>query len=178
MLNLNCFNTTSDEKYARKWSEQVLLHADLVTPSQGHGHGKWYQIVEVKGVYKHGRYEKNWLKSLHIMSNVKVFAIQDSQLVGQTNMAHYIHTSIYYYYGSKTMRSFLKKRLTIISAVSRSARKSLSNDEFSCSLCITDPTWSGFKYFFTESRSLWNAWKASCTDNEFNECSLTFTNTK
>ena len=31
---------------------------------------KWSEMVEVKGAYKHGRYEKIWLNSLHVMSNV------------------------------------------------------------------------------------------------------------
>ena len=40
-------------------------------------------MVEVNGVYKYGTYENKCLKSLHVMSNVKVFATQ-------TNMTHYI----------------------------------------------------------------------------------------
>ena len=42
--------------------------------------------------------KKLWLNSLHVMSNAKVFAMQDGQLAiqlsihpaGQTNMPHYI----------------------------------------------------------------------------------------
>ena len=46
-------SSQSVEKYVRKFKQQVLLSADLVTPSQGKGHRKWY------GTYKHGMYEKN-----------------------------------------------------------------------------------------------------------------------
>ena len=41
-------------------------------------------MVEVNGAYKHGKYEKLWLKSLCVMSTVK--AMQDSQL----NSTHYL----------------------------------------------------------------------------------------
>ena len=34
-------------------------------------------MVEVNGAYKYGKYAKNWLKSLHAMSNVEVFATED-----------------------------------------------------------------------------------------------------
>ena len=37
-------------------------------------------MAEVNGVYKHGRYQRIWLKSLHIMLSDKVFATQDSWL--------------------------------------------------------------------------------------------------
>ena len=72
-------------KSARKWSPDVLLCADLVTPSQGQGQWKWYNIVEVNGAYQHGSYEKICLKSLCVMSNVEVFATQDRRV----NMTHY-----------------------------------------------------------------------------------------
>ena len=40
------------------------------------------------------RYEKMWLNTLHVMSNVKVFAMQDGWLAGRLagwmNMTHYI----------------------------------------------------------------------------------------
>ena len=39
-------------------SEEVLLCDDLVIPNQGQGQWKWYKMVEVKGTYKYGRYEK------------------------------------------------------------------------------------------------------------------------
>ena len=35
------------------------------------------KVVKVNGSYKHGRYDKIWLKSLHVMSNIEVFATQD-----------------------------------------------------------------------------------------------------
>ena len=79
-----------------KWSQKVLLHADLVTPRQGQGQWKWYQMVEVNGAYKHGRYEKVWLNSLHVMSNDKVFATLDGQLAGQRKHDS-LHISIWYY---------------------------------------------------------------------------------
>ena len=42
---------------------------------------------KVNDAYKHGRCEKNWLKSLHAMSNVEVSATQNRR----TNVIHYIH---------------------------------------------------------------------------------------
>ena len=59
---------------------KVLLCNDLVTYSQGQGYWKWYEMVERNCGYKHGRYAKNWLKSVHVISNAKVFAMQDGQL--------------------------------------------------------------------------------------------------
>ena len=50
----------SHKKCARKWSQYVLLCADLVTPKQGQGQQKWYKIVEVNGPYMHGRNEQIW----------------------------------------------------------------------------------------------------------------------
>ena len=47
----------SDEKCAKKWSQQVLFCADLVTPKQGHGQWKLYKMAEVSDGYKHGRHE-------------------------------------------------------------------------------------------------------------------------
>ena len=63
MLSLNCFITTSisswwDEKCARKWSQQVLLCAGIVTPRQDDSQWNWYKMVEVSDTCKHGRYEK------------------------------------------------------------------------------------------------------------------------
>ena len=51
---------------------------------------KWYKMVEVNGASKHGRYTQILLNSLHVMSNVKVFATQDGWSASQTNMTHYI----------------------------------------------------------------------------------------
>ena len=42
-----------------------------------------YDMVEINGAYKDGRYDKSWLNSLHVMSNIKAFATQDGQLAGQ-----------------------------------------------------------------------------------------------
>ena len=44
------------EKCTRKWSQEVLVCADLVTPMQGQGQRKWYKMVRVNGAYKHGRF--------------------------------------------------------------------------------------------------------------------------
>ena len=44
-------------------------------------------MVEVNGVYKCGRYEKTWLQSLCVMSNVKIFA---STSVECTDVTDYI----------------------------------------------------------------------------------------
>ena len=76
MSNLNSFITSPKFipliwKVCNKWSQQVLLHTDLVTPSQAQGHRKWYKIVEVNSAFK----LKVWIrwKSLYVMSNPKVF---------------------------------------------------------------------------------------------------------
>ena len=51
-------------------------------------------MVEVNGVYNHGRYEQIWLKSMRVMSNIKVFATQDKQMAsrstGRQNTTNYI----------------------------------------------------------------------------------------
>ena len=47
--------------------------------SQGQGQWKWYTTVEVNGTKRHGKYEKNWLNSLRVTPNVKVFARQDGR---------------------------------------------------------------------------------------------------
>ena len=44
------------EKCARKWSQVVLLCADLVSPNLSQGQWKWYKVVEVNDAYKYGRY--------------------------------------------------------------------------------------------------------------------------
>ena len=59
------------------------------------------KLVEVTGAYKHGRYDKNWRKSLHVVSNVKVFVMQDGQSAGKLNEHDSLHRLIYYSYGSK-----------------------------------------------------------------------------
>ena len=46
------------EKCARQYNQEVLFCADLVTPNQGEGHLKWYEIVKVDGACKQGRIEK------------------------------------------------------------------------------------------------------------------------
>ena len=50
-----------------------MCSANLVTLKQSEGHWKWYKMVEVSGAYKHDRHDN----SLHILSNIKVFATQD-----------------------------------------------------------------------------------------------------
>ena len=52
-------------------------------------------MVDVNGAYQQVRCEKkNWLKSLHLMSNAKVIATQDSRTggrpAGRTNTTHYL----------------------------------------------------------------------------------------
>ena len=61
-----------------------MFSIDLVTPSEGQGHWKWNQIVEVNGAYQHSKYERTELKSLHVTSNVKVFAMKSGQTDRQT----------------------------------------------------------------------------------------------
>ena len=74
-------------KYTRKWSKQVLLSANLVTPHQDQGHRKWYKMVKVNGALKHGRYERIWLKILRIMSKLKFLQHKTDSptTAGQTN---------------------------------------------------------------------------------------------
>ena len=48
-----------------------------MTLSQGQSQSKWYKMLEVNGVYKHGRYAQIWLKSLRVTSTNKVSATQD-----------------------------------------------------------------------------------------------------
>ena len=47
---------------------------------------KLHKMVEANGAYKHGRYEQIWLNSLCVMSNAKMFAMQDSRLVERTQL--------------------------------------------------------------------------------------------
>ena len=54
-------------------------------PSQGLGQWKWFIMVEVNGAYKHDRYKQIWSKSLHVVSNIKVFATQNQWTSGQTD---------------------------------------------------------------------------------------------
>ena len=56
-------------------AKRFLLFADLVTPSQGQGNWKWYEFRS-NGAYNYGTYEQILLKSLHVMSSAKVFAMQ------------------------------------------------------------------------------------------------------
>ena len=48
-------------------------------------------MVETKGTYTHGRHMKKiWLKSLCLMSNIKVFVMQ----AGRTNTTNYIDSYV------------------------------------------------------------------------------------
>ena len=47
---------SSDAAEERVRSQQVLLPADLVTPSEGQGHWKWHKMEEVSAAYNRGRY--------------------------------------------------------------------------------------------------------------------------
>ena len=46
-------------------------------------------MVEVNSAYNQGRYEKIRMNSLHVMSNVKIIATQDSLPDRRTNATHY-----------------------------------------------------------------------------------------
>ena len=48
-------------------------------------------MVEGNDAYKHGRYEKNWFKSLHEMYMLKVFAMQDGWPADQTDEHDSLH---------------------------------------------------------------------------------------
>ena len=62
-----------DGKCGRKWSQQISLRADHVTPRQGEGQWKWYKMIEVNGAYKHGWYEQIWLNSICEMLKILPF---------------------------------------------------------------------------------------------------------
>ena len=88
MFSLNCSTTTSNVilfswKVCEKMKQRGLLQDDVVT-CQGQGQWKWYKMIEVNGSYTHGRYEKNGLKSLRVMSNITF-------LPHKKNTTHYTH---------------------------------------------------------------------------------------
>ena len=69
-----------------KWSQKVLLCADLVTPRQRQGQWKWYKKVDVNGAYRYSRHDKFGLreeyacnvwfeKLVRVMSKTNVFAM-------------------------------------------------------------------------------------------------------
>ena len=89
-LQLLQFSPRSYRNSVRKLSHQVLLRADLVTPSQGKVHWKWFLIVEVNGAYLQGRYERFPMKSFGIISNAKIFAMQDGLPANRVNMTNHI----------------------------------------------------------------------------------------
>ena len=82
--------------------QEGLLCADLVTSSQSQGQWKWCKMLEVNDAYYYGRYEK-MKKRLHVMSNIKVFATQDSQPASWTQFITQIHI-----HGSK-MQTYRQK---------------------------------------------------------------------
>ena len=63
-----------------KWPKQILIYADLVTVSQSQGYWKRYKMVADHDAYKHGRYERIWLKSSLTSSNIKAFCMQDRHI--------------------------------------------------------------------------------------------------
>ena len=60
----------------RKWSQWVLLCADLVIPIHGQGHLKWDKIVKSVALLSMAGMEK-WVESMGIPCNVKIVAMQD-----------------------------------------------------------------------------------------------------
>ena len=67
MFNLNCFKSILNSSWS-VWSMRkneakrlVLLSTDL---RQGQGQWRWYEMIEVNGAYKHGRYEKNMVEKI------------------------------------------------------------------------------------------------------------------
>ena len=104
MFNLNCVTThqlhpdqlrsVKKKKKKKRPSQPVLLFTDLVSSNQGQSHWKWYTILEGKDTHMCGCFDKNWLKSLPIVFNIKFFAMQDNhtddQLAGWTNTTDYI----------------------------------------------------------------------------------------
>ena len=95
MFSLSCFNTRCNFilvswEVCEKMKPRGFVLRWPSDPRQGQGQWKWCKMVEVNGAYKHGRYVKNWLKSLRGLSNFKVFATQDGRTDGQTNTTHYM----------------------------------------------------------------------------------------
>ena len=78
------------EKCVRKWSQEVLFCAYLVTPRLGQGQWKWYKMVEVSGAYMHGRNENNWLKGFNVLSNTNIFAMHEGQLASPSKHDYYV----------------------------------------------------------------------------------------
>ena len=70
MFTIPNFFSWSFEKFAKKGIQLALLYIDLVTLSWVQSLIKWYKMVEVKGAYRHVRYEKNWLKNLRTIPNI------------------------------------------------------------------------------------------------------------
>ena len=52
---------------------------------------KWDKTVEVNGAYKHDKFGNIWFEILCVMSNFKVFAMQDHQPASRTNLTHQIY---------------------------------------------------------------------------------------
>ena len=65
----------------------MLFCTNLVTPTQGEGQRKWYQMTEVNSGFKHGRYEHIWLKGLIILS--KESFCHATRLAGQMKTTQY-----------------------------------------------------------------------------------------
>ena len=74
----------------KEMKPKVLLCAVLVTPSQAQDHRNRYEMVEVNGAYRHGRYANDRLKI--IKSKVKTFASQDCRSASMMNTTDYVHS--------------------------------------------------------------------------------------
>ena len=100
-LNITCAKFHPDQiKNVRENEANTFCFVLIfVTPRQGQGQWKWCKMVEVNCANKHGRYEETWLNSLHVMSIIKVFAMQDSP--HQPVKHNSLYRSIWWYsYGS------------------------------------------------------------------------------
>ena len=89
------FHPDKIKSVERIWSQEVLLSADLVTPRQGQGQWKWYNMVEVIGVHKHGRYEQICVEQF--ACNVQCFLPQKmpAWTAVQPNTNYYIDLYLY-----------------------------------------------------------------------------------
>ena len=81
-------SSKSVQKRVRKCSQSVLLSADLVT-QPGQSHWKQHKVAEVNGTYTPGRYERIWLKTLCVTSNVKFLPCKTDGRMNRQQLANW-----------------------------------------------------------------------------------------
>ena len=56
-----------------------------------------YTTLKINGTFKHVKYEQTWLKSLSVMLNTKVFAMQDGQQASRLSYQSAVQTGLVTY---------------------------------------------------------------------------------